>query len=316
MRPQTSTTRDRLAGLRAGLCLALISMLGACDRESGDIRFSFAPPEELQFDEFVDETIAQSVGARSVGRLQIRTTYRTVVSRPSNWKFLFAVSLPQLTIHRNGREIVGPHMDAARQATFRIEVLDDGSFVSADGLYELVLSVTKALRGGRKASGGVVRSEVVRLAEADWRERLGFLAGKRARIGDILTTTSEGEFPTGSLHAFRHEIELTGWDDCGPGRCVWLSLRDLTDPEVVEELAGKPVAGLERILGPEAAGAVLRDLWVEGDGKRLIDPDTLLIHAETRRRTFGVELELPGRGVVDLRTDTTRSFRYHYPEPE
>lgn len=282
--------------LPLALALVLLPVLAWSDAES--VTFRFAPPDGTTFVQTLVTTKTTEVGSQKqtdVTRSKVRLRFE---KKPQG--FLLTGTPLSMTLERNGQTVENPVLDVLSQTAITYRIDPQGKLVAIQGYGDFQDRLFKALppQAARALSKVVNEEGMVAREKAEWAGRIGDFSGNTLELGASWTATSPFDLPSGEQIQFYTRTDLVGKEKCGARDCVRIRFRYDTDAAALGAVAGKVVQ--------EVAGATVKvgKMGLSGSGERLVDPDTLLVHAETLERTITLE------GGTTVREKREYSFEF------
>lgn len=283
-------------GLPRAFALVLACWALACGGDPRKVEFRFAPPEGLEVVQSSETTRTVRAGSAPSRTTRISQRTRMTVSRPDAWKYAFSFEPLEATVYEGGKKLDPTHpLSRAFGATpWAIETWEDGEFVALEGAAEilrLILSAADDQTAG--AAGGVVtRNDLELEARSSWQMTVESLAGRTARIGDVIEAEMEEPITGSRTVPMPIALELVEWRPCGETRCVLVRVSYSGTPAGYAEALERAA---ERAAESMVAGGLdleLRDLTTEGHGELLVDPATMLVHSQSLEETLSAELRV------------------------
>jgi hypothetical protein len=282
--------------LPLALALVLLPVLAWSDAES--VTFRFAPPDGTTFVQTLVTTKTTEIGSQKqtdVTRSKVRLRFE---KKPQG--FLLTGTPLSMTLERNGQAVENPLLDVLSQTVITYRIDPQGKLVAIQGYGDFQDRLFKALppQAARALSKVVNEEGMVAREKAEWAGRIGDFSGNTLELGASWTATSPFDLPSGEQIQFYTRTDLVGKEKCGARDCVRIRFRYDTDAAALGAVAGKVVQ--------EVAGAPVKvgKMGLSGSGERLVDPNTLLVHAETLERTITLE------GGTTVREKREYSFEF------
>jgi hypothetical protein len=147
---------------------------------------------------------------------------------------------------------------------------------------------------------------VLQRMDVEWKDRVSSLSGVELEPGETILRESTWPLTNGEALRYYTAIRFEGMERLDGKPVAKLVYRFDTDPQALSEFAGKAFDNPGAIA---EAGAEVR-----GEGERLIDPETLLIQAETRTRTIVAELPQSDGATAKITRHEVIEYRYDYPD--
>jgi hypothetical protein len=303
--------RSGLAALTAG-ALALAPALGCRLFAPGPrptppvaVTFRFAPPDGLLLEQRLTTLIETHVEGfpprreRSASRATIRFERRS----PG---YLVVAKLESFESMRDGRIRTDPLGELLIGVEVTYRVGEDGALQEIEGLAGIAEKAAAALPAPEDGAPAPALDEKILVARerAEWAERIGELAGATVAIGSSVEGETPYVLPNGVEIVYRTHTTFARFEPCGRARCVRVEQLFHSDPAVLASLvSGGPAPAREA----EPAGPA-----VSGSIRRLVDPDTMLLHGEELARTVVLRIEVAERGFVPVRLVERRRYEFAY----
>ena len=134
--------------------------------------------------------------------------------------------------------------------------------------------------------------------QRQWEQRIGLLAGRTLKMGDVLKATSVYVAPEGEKIPLYLAYKILGRENWDGRDLVRLEYAFSTDPGRLSDYAGEAATGAWQVKPNPTSIAV------SGREERLVDPDTMLYYHETREQETRTS-----RGATVQKVTTT----YEYP---
>lgn len=287
------------------------------------VRFEFNPPTPLTFRETVVTTRSDSAGFGRQEKITIGTTNEIhLVGTDDGYTMTIRPEAPVEI--RGGQEAPiqsNPLTAAVENAVLTYTLDADGRLLTVTG-YEEVLArvgeITDAMeeqlsdrqrrRFAETASAvrNMLTPEVLlNRMRVEWSGRIADFAGAELEVGETITSESDFPLPYGGTIRYFNAVRLEELVPCGEKQCAKIVYSYDTDADALSDFVGRTLEG--------TGGPAPSDARVSGGGSRVIDPDTLLIHSETQRRTIVMQVTSRQRDrTFTIRREETREYTYDY----
>ncbi len=278
--------RARTIGLAAvGIAAALLACQARAPRTPTQVTFRFAPPDGTTLVQEV--TTLRDSGLEAHLRRHDRTVTRSSIefhTRPEG--YTITATLLSFETMRDGVVRADPAREALRGVPITYRVRADGTLEGIDGLAGLA-EQDESLR----------EDELVAQETDEWNERVASLAGRTVSIGESIDGEAPYTRPNGEPILVSTRTTFTRFETCGRARCVRVDQRFHSDPAALTSSAAPAPP-----TGPGVAGSL----------RRLIDPETMLLHAEELSRNIAMELADEKGAVRPITIRETRRYRFEY----
>jgi hypothetical protein len=141
--------------------------------------------------------------------------------------------------------------------------------------------------------------------KAEWDGRYADLHGRELAWGGSFDWHGEFESPNGLSMKFWGTTVLAEELEVAGRHCARLRYAYGSNPEGVKALTDRLLRGME-IRGETA------DWELSGEGERIVEPETMMIHSETTTRKGTIRFDLPGIGSTAAAFEEMRSWTYAY----
>jgi hypothetical protein len=141
--------------------------------------------------------------------------------------------------------------------------------------------------------------------KAEWDARYADLNDRELQLGSSFDWTSEFVSPNGlnttswGTTAVVEELEYAG------RHCCRLRYAYGSNPAGLRDLTKRVIQGME-------IRAETRDWDLSGEGERILEPDTMMIHSESTWRKGRTAIGMPGIGNAKVEFEETRNWVYKY----
>lgn len=304
--------------LLAFLCLlnANPAGLGAQEASGPAVTFRFAPPDGATYIETLTTTKTRQRADGTTREDVIQGTVRVEIHTTEDGYRLEARTL-SAGGSQDGEVVETPIFDALEQLHLTYHLTPDGRLRSLSGFEELPRRLAETLPPEMmKVLSRVLDPQVMAARErAEWEGRVTRLAGRVARPGEVWSGSAEFDLPGGGQITTFVATKLEGLVPCvegGERRCALLRFSYDSDPARVGELVEEVAAGLARELGAAAAGIEVESVQLTGEGRRAVDPTTLLPYGESSQRAITVRIVTPDGLRRDIVQRETREYTFRH----
>lgn len=287
------------------LTFLLLPVLAWSDAES--VTFRFAPPDGTTFVQTLVTTKTTEIGSQKqtdATRSKVRLRFE---KKPQG--YILTGTPLSMTLERNGQAVENPLLDVLSQTVITYRIDPQGNLVAVQGYGEFQDRLFKTLPPQAvQALSKVVNEEaMVAREKAEWAGRIGDFSGNTLELGSSWTSASPFDLPSGEQIRFYTRTDVVGKERCGARDCVRIRFRYDTDASALGAVAQKMVREVAAAAGAprDSTEAVkVGRMGLSGGGERLVDPATLLVHAETLERTITME------GGATVRETREYSFEF------
>ncbi len=275
-------------------------------------QFVFNPPDGVKYIETASMTRSKDMA--DLGKQVDRTEQIIDVMMEKNDDgYRLKSTLREMTFTRNGQIVQEPFLDAMLDMTMTYDIGPDGNVRDIIGLDKVIDKMLANLPELPPSVKNVINEDAMKKKSiVEYNGRIGDFIGREYEIGDVWTSESQFTLPDGTSVDYMTVIRFTGTADCGQTRCVRVEYVYDADPAVLKNF----IADVYEDLDPEATLYLdqisATDMKISGSGKRLIDPDTMLIYDEELNRRIEMPMDIPGRGRVPMVMTETRLYEYNY----
>ena len=277
--------------MRGALALALLLAAATPARAAESFTFRYAPPPDTRWILVLDHRqLLELAGVvRQSSEIESRTRF-AVTSAEDGYRVTSEPVSVRMT--RDGRTVEDPVLQALRDVVTVHRLDAAGRLVAVEGYEGLAErlrarfpeQVTQALAGALDAKLLAAQERM------EWEGRIGDLLGRTVTLGEVLHGKTRLQ-AAGREIACDVETRVAELVACGASQC--LRVKTVYHDQAPEQLLpGEP--------------------RVSGETERLIDPDTMLIYAESMSRTTETQVELADQGPVRAVMTERRTYRYEY----
>jgi hypothetical protein len=254
-----------------------------------EISFSFNPPLDHPLTQRLHRTRTLRTGTRPVSIEEVDLTLQIRVQSTVAGYLLVSTPLAVRTT-RNGAPYTDPRFAQLKGLTVVTEVDHDGRLIAVRGLDRLA-------RRLRRLPGVPVMSEaaLVQQEVAQWYDRFGAFAGRQVGLGELWLSQQPYPLPDGHRGSLWTATRFDRLVPCGTQTCLAIDYVASTDLDDLTDAVAD--ADPRRSLRPARSP---QSVAIAGHGRRLVDPTTMLIYAETREHTVRLRRRLPGKPPVSM----------------
>jgi len=293
--------------LLLGTCSLLAASAFAQGADPEEISFRFAPPDGTRVTTTYTLERSRTVTGQPKVEDRILTRLEGRFSRTSGG-FEFSQRTLSNSFVRNGQPVQDPLLSVLAGVPYKATISEQGEMLAISGFAEVEAALRASLPPAQAAAVAPLVNEaaLVSRERSEWNARYAEFAGAVVKVGDVFDVEAPQPLPTGGSLTYTVRTRIPGWEPCPTGRCVRVEqvyesdaaalaqmTQDLTR-KLVEASGGPPAPA------PSPSAGTAR---ITGSLSRLIDPRTMLIHAERVERTL--TLPVPGP------TGETRSVSQH-----
>ena len=267
------------------------------------MRFRFAPPHNLRYR---CQSHRERTGSGTTDITQIDED--ALVQRTSAG-YRFIASPARFSATRNGQPLEDALQQIAMSMITTYEVDQNGRLVdmsSTDVTQKLQDLVPEPLRP--MAAHMFSKEALFAKNKAEWDGRYADLAGRELQWGSSFDWTSEFISPNGVSATCWGTTALIEELECAGRKCCRLRYAYGSNPEGVRAIT-------ERLINAMDIRATLSPWELAGEGERVVEADTMLIHSERLWRTADMALMMPGIGRGISRFEESRTWAYTYERP-
>jgi hypothetical protein len=292
--------------------ILLCSLVLALPGWAQTVTFRFAPPDGTQYVETTTQTIAQQTGSNPP--LTETTTLKTRVKFRKTAGGYTMTCTPLLRKRVvNGKEQKSASDTIWAQLTLTYELDAAGTARTIHG-YEAVPALVKAKYPpdvAAKLIAALNTKKLIAQQMAEWNQRLGEYRGKAAKVGGGWTRQITSPLPSGLSAPMTVTAKFLGTVARDGVNCLRVALTQQGDPKALAKAMNTALRGK---LTPAQAAKLptVTSLTVSGSGERLIDPATMLEHANTYTRTTVMRLTPATNGHLTVTTTEKRATTYAY----
>ena len=284
-------------------------------KEPGTIKFSFSPGGSTSFMQKLTTIKEKDMGAKGQQLDEsVSTTKFTITKNGSGWDVL--AEPKNISMRRNKEEINNPIVSLLSSAVITYKLDSDGNIVDVDGYEPFIDAISKQIPPEVfKQLAPILNIDVMKAKDiAEWNGRIGDYVGVEVEIGDTFVAEIPYQIPNGPTIDYRVQTSISALVPCGEKKCLRIEQHYDSRADNLAKMTGEVVSNVSEALSPELSGSSSdsNTAIIKGEVVRVIDPETMLIYAENSSRTIAMEIDLPGEGLIPVKTTETRSYEFEY----
>jgi hypothetical protein len=285
------------------ICLATVAACGQT------IHFRYNPPDGMQSVEVSKRTRIMEMGDDK--RIEVTETKALTHVEKRAGGYIINSRFLSLSTERNGRPVANPMADAMRGLEVQFLTDSEGRLREIQG-FDKLLDVIRS-----KFPPAVVKTMaplfnpdvLINREKAQWEGRISQFVGKSAKIGDVWTGEEDVQLPTGGKANSHSAILFSDLVECRGKQCVRLKLYYNTNAAELGKAVGKIVEDTAKaVSGSSPVVRLSSGIQVEGEGERIVDPETMAIYSEKITRTIRMTADVPGQGRTPMTVRETREY--------
>lgn len=284
-------------------------------KESGTIKFSFSPGENISFIQKVTTIKEKDMGEKGKHLDEsVMTTKITINKTSSGWGVL--AEPKSISMKRNGEEINSPIVSLLSSAVITYKLDSDGNIIDVGGFESFIEGISKQIPPEVfKQLTPMLNIEVMKAKEiAEWNGRIGDYVGAEVKIGDSFVADVPYQIPNGPAINYSVRTNIAALVPCGEKKCIRIEQHYDSQADNLAKMTGEVVSNVSEALTPEIkrASSDSNTATIIGDVVRVIDPETMLIYKEKSSRMIAMDIDIPGVGLVPVKTTETRKYEFEY----
>ena len=244
----------------------------------------------------------------------LSTAIITITKTESGWDVL--AEPKSISMKRDGEEINNPIVNLLSSAVITYKLDSEGNIVDVDG-YELFIEglseqVTPEVF---KQLEPILNIEAMKAKEiAEWNGRIGDYVGAEVQIGDSFVADVPYQIPNGTTINYSVQTNIVALVQCGENKCVRIEQHYDSEADNLAKMTGEVISNVYDTVAPDKqkSSSDSNTAIIKGDVTRVIDPDTMLVYEEELNRTIAMEIDIPGVGLVPVKTTETRKYEFEY----
>jgi hypothetical protein len=307
----------RIAALPTAVAAMVVLCLGPAfsATEGQTPTFTFNPPDGTAWVQTIttSQTIDFGAGHASTRETELRT--QTVLKRTSRGYQLattcvFAKTRSSLRQPQDTEERL---MDAIKGVTLTYEVDRSEGLVDVAGWETLLKRAKAALPPEAVAIVGKALEREALLAgeRAEWDRSVTKFLGRRAAVGEVWLGVEDWLGPSAQMVKYYAANKVVGKAKVGGRECLRVDSQYHTDPERLREFLGDKAE--DALSGAAPLGS---QPTLEGTGRVIVDPATLLWYSASFRRSVQTEVTVPGQGTIPVTIRQSKQYQYDYQKPK
>jgi hypothetical protein len=287
----------------------------AISKELDTIYFSFAPGENISFTQKLTTIKEKDMGDKGKQLDEsVSTTKITIIKTKSGWDVL--AEPRSISMKRNGEEINNPIVSFLSSAVITYKLDSDGNILDVDGYEPFIEGISKQVTPEVfKQLKPILNIEAMKSKEiAEWNGRIGDYVGAEAQIGDSFVADVPYQIPNGATINYSVQTKIAALVPCGDNKCVRIEQVYDSQADNLAKMTGEVVSNVTEAAVPEIIkpSSESNTAIIKGNVTRVIDPKTMLVYEEESKRTIAMEIDIPGAGLVPVKTSETRKYEFEY----
>lgn len=269
--------------------------------------FKFNPPDWTTYTHEVTKVKERNIGDGQIHK-DTGKSKALVFIRKTDSGFIVRYHMMDLSLERDGKTIENPVFDLLANIDVRLYLDADGRLLSVEG-YELVFDIIEKKfppEVGQQLSKMINVEDLIRKEKAEWDGRFGNFIGIGFNIGDILLAVNDYSLPGGEELTYYTGMEFTGTEKKEGVNCVKVAFKYNTDADALASFINMKTEAFK------ASMDEVSDVEMQGEGLRLIDPETMLIYSESISRDILMDMSVPGKGMVKTHIKETEEHDFDY----
>ena len=295
--------------------ILLACFSSAIAKESGTIRFSFAPGENISFTQKLTTMKEKDMGDKGKQLDEsVSTTRITITKTKFGWDVL--AEPISIAMKRNGEEINNPIVSLLSSAVITYKLDFDGNILDVNGYEPFIEGISNQVTPEVfKQLAPILNIEAMKSKEiAEWNARIGDYVGAEVQIGDSFVADVPYQLPNGTTINYSVQTKIAALIPCGDNKCVRIEQAYDSQADNLAKMAGKVASNVADAVAPETnkPSSESNTAVIKGTVTRVIDPNTMLIYEEESKRTVAMEIDIPGAGLVPVKTSEIRKYEFEY----
>jgi hypothetical protein len=284
-------------------------------KELDTINFSFAPGENISFTQKLTTIKEKDMGDKGKQLDEsVSTTKITIIKTKSGWDVL--AEPRSISMKRNGEEINNPIVSFLSSAVITYKLDSDGNILDVDGYEPFIEGISKQVTPEVfKQLKPILNIEAMKSKEiAEWNGRIGDYVGAEVQIGDTFVADVPYQIPNGTTINYSVQTKIAALVPCGDNKCVRIEQIYDSQADNLAKMTGEVVSNVTEAAVPEInkPSSESNTAVIKGNVTRVIDPNTMLVYEEESKRTIAMEIDIPGAGLVPVKTSETRKYEFEY----
>lgn len=289
--------------------MILISSSGAAQ----EFTFRFNPPDGISFVETSKLTRITDTGTLGK-RTDVSETETRVTIRRTPTGYTVTHGPISAVMTRDGKKIENPVAALLLETEFSYELDSEGYIQDIRGFDVMIEKMKRVFPPAVfNALAPILNEEaLVNKEVAEWNGQIGGLIGRTARLGEAWTSSDDYALPSGEVIRFYTVNRFAEWVKHGARDYVRMVFYYDSDPEGLRGFLDETVGEMMEAAGVTGEKPQFSGVKLVGEGERLIDPATMLMHSETVSRTITFESDTPGLGRTTTVVFETREITFDY----
>jgi len=307
--------RAFILGVALALFLSAFVRIPANAGEGEAVTFHFRPPDGTTFVETLKTTRKRSITGQGELADVTETDTATSIEMQRGGGYVVTTKVTRMQATRDGTPLHDPLSALLQGAAITYKIDDSAHIDDIDGFGAISEKLESVVPPKVAAALAPLLSEEALVAQAseEWNGRIGEFAGQTVMIGGRLTGKRPFTLPNGEEMQYEMSVSFPRREPCGDRSCVRIETFYDSDAAKFAEFSNEVVAkAAEESKETELADVKPKTARLTGRGSRLIDPETMLIYAETQERTIALSVEIAGQGTVPMTMTETREYSFHY----
>lgn len=290
----------------------LIILIGQPPAYAG--KFIFNPPEGITFKETASMNRTKDMG--ELGK-QVDRTEQIMDARMQKTATGYSLksTLRDMTFTRNGQVVTEPFFEAMLGMTMEYQLDAQGHIQDITGLGSVIDKMLANIPEMPPSVKELLSEDAMKKKSVvEYNGRIGDFIGKEYEIGDVWTSESQFTLPDGTTIDYLTMIRFRDTEPCGKTQCVRVEYVYDADPAVLKNFVADIFEDLDEGAKMYLTNMSTSAVKISGSGKRLIDPQTMLIYDEELKRTIVMPMNIPGRGEIPMVMTEERLYEFEYNE--
>ncbi len=278
-----------------------------------EVTFTYAPPDGTKLVESVVTTRDKTLEGieRQVDVTESRVS---VVIRRVDEGFLATVTPISLKFSRNGEARSDIVSDVLKDVVVTYRIGADGRLTKIEGYQGLVDNVQKSAPPEDFTAVTQALSEQALVARdtAEWNGRTGDYAGASVTVGETIASEAPFALPNGETITIHNVVSFPRREPCPAGSCLRVVVQYASDAKALTELESDVSSDLSKLIEAKPRPPRPSESRISGEASWLIDPQTMLLYAQTVSRTIGMTIQMPDHGPIPTTIKEERRYSFEY----
>lgn len=301
---------SRLLGILTIVGMGWWGLQGIAAAET--VAFRFEPPDGTRYVETVRVSRTRSGGGPGVTTDAVEWRRRIEIARTPEGYAVTAMPLSGSRM-RDGQSVEDPALAAWLQTTLIYDLDAEGRLLRVQGCegfagrlhQSLVPTVAEAV------AASITPEALAAQETAAWNERIGWLVGRSAAIGEVVSETAALPLPDGGSAVY--DVTIMPLEPVVSGTRQGVRVQVLYSAQAGPALAPAAEAiALVTDLLATGRSAVITGIYLSGSVERVVDPATLLPIEETATRLVTLPIEAPEGGRTTITFDEQLRYTFEY----